>query len=135
MKKQVLRSSFLAGIFTLFLCLAGIKNHTLDDISKPYLGEYECKEAVFDNKDYLKDFSFIRLELKKGDEYILSFKTDGGEKKEVRGKYRYDKKRRTICFSDEDGNGIKREFPFENGKMHVNLSIGGKTLQLYFEQK
>ncbi len=119
----------------MLFCFGSLKNQTLPDMSKPYLGEYECKQATFSGRDYLQDFDFIRLELKKDESFILSFTEKAGKKHEVEGKYHYDKKKQTICFTIDEAEGFKREFPFQKGKMDINLSIAGKTLLLRFEQK
>ena len=64
MKKQVLKSSLLAGFCTLMLLFSGWREGKLTDVTKPYLGEYECKQATLGEKDCLKKFDYIRLELK-----------------------------------------------------------------------
>ena len=135
MKKGILKSSVLAGLLSLFMSFSSIKDSSLTDISKPYLGEYECKEAVFDGEDYLKNFSYIRLELKRNETFTLSYCDKEKRKDKVEGKYVYDEEAKTICLLSVNGEGIKRSFPFENGKINITLSIAKKMLILQFEQK
>ena len=132
MKKIKLKSSILAGLATLLLLFPNFKKGNLCDVTKPYLGEYECKQAQFGQIDCLKLFSYIRLELKKEGKFTLSYKELGGKKKEIDGEYDYDSKKETLTFVYE---GIKREFPLKKGKLSVFLPVNEKNLLLSFEQK
>ena len=133
MKKNVLKSSFLAGLCALIAGLSGIKDSKLTDITKPYLGEYECKNATFGGVDYLKNYRYIRLELKADETFVVSYREQNGMPKTVEGNYQYNKEKQTICF--QTGEGIKREFPLEKGTLYVTTSLAQKTLRIVFEQK
>ncbi len=133
MKKNIIKSSFLAGLISLLFSLSSVKDSTLPDIVKPYLGEYECKNVTFDGVNYLNGYDYIRLELKDDENFILSYAPKSGDKKTVEGKYSYDKESQTICF--QTGEGIKRKFPLEKGKIKVSFPIAQKMLVITFEQK
>ena len=60
-----LKYTFCAGLAALLIALPACGNGSLKDVTKPYLGQYECESATLGEKDYAQDFSFIRLELKK----------------------------------------------------------------------
>ena len=132
MKKRILRSSALAGLLSLSLLFPNFKKGDLPDVTKPYLGEYECKEVKLGEQDFLKLFSYIRLELKKEGKFSLCYKERGGKKKEIEGEYVYDPQQQTLNFLYE---GIQREFPLKEGKLSVFLPVNEKNLLLIFEQK
>lgn len=134
MKKQVLKSSVFAGILSLFLLFPGWKQQTLKEITKPYLGEYECKQATFDGEDYLKDFSYIRLELKAENMFELSYADKENHKGKTTGKYVYDPQRKVLTLESEKG-GIKKSFPLKDGEICITIFFGDKTLAMKFEQK
>jgi len=134
MKTIKLKSSLLAGIVALFLLFSG-KGSSLKDITKPYLGEYECTNATFNGEDYLDRFSYIRLLLEGDETYSLLFCEKGNERQQVKGNYTYDEKEKTITFSIEENSFLKRKFKLENGILNIVLPIGNKILLMQFEQK
>ena len=69
MKK--VKSSLLAGVVTLLLACSFGGKGDLKEISKPYLGVYECTEARVGEREYLDRFSKLDLELKENGEFIL----------------------------------------------------------------
>ena len=72
-----LKYSFCAGLAAMLFMLPACGNGSLKDITKPYLGEYECKNATLGERDYVEEFSFIRLELKRTTNlrYLIARKT------------------------------------------------------------
>ena len=124
----------LTTLVSLVTIFPGGKDGTLKDITKPYLGEYECKSAQFGEKDCLEKFSYIRLELKEDGEFVLDYKEREGKKKQVEGKYSYDAEKGILKFTDQIG-GFKREFPLNDGNLTIALPIAGRNLVLLFEQK
>ncbi len=132
--KTTLKTSLLAGIASLlFLCPAWKKNE-LTDISKPYLGSYECTEARLGSRDCLERFIDIRLELADEENFTLFYQEKGEARKTVKGKYRYDKARSVLVVTDEK-SGISREFPLEKGKITVFFPVGRKELVLQFTKQ
>ena len=135
MKNDKLKSSLLAGFATLLLLFPNYKNGSLTEVSKPYLGEYECKEARLGEEELLGDFSYIRLELLPNGKYTLRYCEKEGKKQELKGKYRYDENRETLTLYLMQGGVFKREFPLKKGKITATVPLGDKTLVLQFEQK
>ena len=129
-----MKSFILTCLLSLLTLFPNVKESKLEDISKPYLGEYECKSAQIGSMDCLEKFSYIRLELKDEENFTLHYKEKGEKKKQVDGKYVYDKEKKTIRFID-DGGVFKREFPLIDGKLIISMPVGGKCLMIEFEQK
>ncbi len=128
-----LKSSILAGLCA--LCMLG-KSSSLKDISKPYLGEYECKQATYGEKDYLENFTYIRMELQSGDRFVLSYCDKLTNKKnQVEGEFVYDEKTNTVTLQLGNDACIKRQFSLKDGVLLVVTTLGNKILQLRFEQK
>lgn len=133
-----MKTCLFAGLFSLLLTFPFISKITaqvLTDITKPYLGTYECRVATLDEKEYLQDFSYIRLELKKKNTFYLRYCTKDGAKKEKKGKYKYNKERHNITFYTSIFPFFKREFPLENGVIYITIPVGEKNLRLLFEQQ
>ena len=128
-----MKNLILAGLLSL-VALFPSKKGGLDDIAKPYLGEYECITAQIGEKDCLDKFTYIRLELKDEGEFVLDCKEREGKKRQIKGKYSYDKEKGVLTFTDQVG-GFKREFPLKKGSLTVSLPMAGKMLVLQFEQK
>ncbi len=138
MKRNRLKLSFIVGICLLlfiFPALVGWKSSSLKDITKLYLGTYECQEARLNEKDILHDFDYIRLELKKKGKCVLYYAPKEGAKKREEGNFTYDKKNKSITLQGDNFPFFKREFPLDKGELHITLPIGNRTLYLRFEQK
>ena len=134
MKRTVLKSSILAGISTFILAFSGIKQGSLTDITKPYTGVYECKSAMLGEKEYLEEFSYIRLELNADNTFSLYYCPKNGKAKEQTGQYRYNKEKETIQFSLGTNGELKREIPLKKGEMLFALPLGAKMLVMRFAQ-
>lgn len=129
-----MKGSIIGGLAALLSLFPGVKESKLEDMSKPYLGEYECKKAQFGTTDYLKRFNYVRLELKDEENFTLYYQEKGEKKKEVKGQYAYDEERKTLTLKGEEG-AIFRECTLEEGIFTLSFPIGGKILILQFEQK
>ena len=132
MDMKRLRSSLAAGLAALCIATSGIGKGELEDIAKPHLGVYECTEARMGDKDYLERFSYIHLELKADDRFVLYYCEKEGKKQVQKGWYNYDKGKGIVTLQ---GGGLKREFPLAEGIITAVIPIGGYTVQLKFEQK
>lgn len=130
-----LKYSFCAGLAALLLALPSCGNGSLKDITKPYLGEYECESARIGDRELTDEFSFIRLELKRGGEFTLYYSPKNGVKGEESGTYVYDEKEQTLCLTYENNGVFKRKFPLKNGEISVTLPIGSQTLSMKFTRK
>ncbi len=131
--KIKLKSSVLVGLCSLLLLFPTPKGE-LADIAKPYLGMYECTQAKLGSKDCLEKFTYLRLELKDEENFILSYQEKGGKQKQIKGRYAYDKQRGTLTLQDNKGS-FQREFPLQRGTLTVSLPVGNTILVLQFEQK
>ena len=134
MKNAKLKSSFLAGLTTLLFFLPSGKGGTLPDITKPYLGEYECKRATLGEKDLLDGFQYVRLELKADDTFVVFYKTENGETGKETGKYSFNREREEITLTLDKNRAYKRKFPLKKGVLTVDVAIGAQRLVLSFEQ-
>lgn len=133
MKTIRLKSSFLVGLCSLLLFFSQ-KSGDLKQITKPYLGTYECESATLGVKEYMQDFAYIRLELKKDNAFTIYYKTQDGKKGEESGTYCYDEKTETITFQSKDGT-LKREFPLKKGKLLITVPFASQALVMKFTQK
>ncbi len=115
--------------------ISAIKRSTLKDIAKPHLGVYECRQAQFGKEDLLTDYSRIELELKSETEFVVHYVKKNGEKHRMQGSYVYDKEKGSITMQLSNLQGIKREFPLQDGVLTITLPIFHRQLALTFEQK
>ena len=134
MKDGKIKSSIFAGLTALILCCTGLKQSSLTDIAKTHTGVYECKSATLGDKEYMEEFSYIRLELNLDDSFSLYYCVKDGKPREQSGKYAYDKQKNVVCLSLDKKSEIKREFPLEKGVLLITLPVGVKTLIMKFEQ-
>ena len=130
-----LKYSFCAALAAILFVLPACANGSLKDVTKPYLGEYECESATLGERDYTNDFSFIRLELKEKGDFNLYYQTKNGQKGEESGTYTYDEKEQTLTISYGELGVLKRKFPLINGEIFITLPIGSKTLSMKFTRK
>ena len=130
-----LKSSFFASLLSLLFFIPYFRLGTLPEITKPYLGTYECTQAKLNDVDYLDRFSYIQLELKEKGEFVLYYREKNGEKKQEKGKYLYDEEKQSVRFIGGVGGCFKREFPLKEGILTVHIRIGEKNLLLTFKQK
>ncbi len=129
--KVKLKTSMLAGLCAL-LSVGG----SLKDISKPYLGEYECKSATLGNREYADDFDFIRIELRGDERFVLSYREkDDRSTHTTEGIYEYDETNGTVLLKTREKGTMKRRFPLKDGVLLVTTMLGEKLLTLRFEQK
>lgn len=130
--KNKIRSSVFATLATLLFAFGNVKTDSLRQVTNPHLGTYTCQRAYYGSTDVLEGFSYIRLELKDKETYILSFCEKGGKKQEKSGRYTFNEEKRTLMLY-ADG-GIQRSFSLEKGVLTVDVPILGKMLYLQFKQ-
>ena len=135
MKRTKIKSGLLAGLLGLLFLTPAFKDEKLTDVVKPYLGVYECKEAVLGGEDLLARFSKLEIELKKNGACSVYYKEKGGKRKSLDGRYSYDEERETIRFQSDDFEFFKRDFPLKKGTLYITFPVGEKILRLEFEQK
>ena len=117
------------------VCFCCCANSQLKDITKPYLGEYECKSVTLGGRDMLDSFTSIKLYLQPDDTFLLSYKTKLEEVGQQKGTYSYNKEEGSIVFSSKENGGLQRAFPIKNGAMDIVVSIAGKQLHVQFIRK
>ena len=127
-----LRSSIAASVAALLFTFVGGLKGGLKDIAKPHLGMYECTEARMGDREYLDRFTYIHLELKADETFVLYYCEKDGKKRTQEGRYRYDKEKGAVTLI---GGGIEREFPLSEGVLLITFPLGGYTVRLKFEQK
>ncbi|MBQ3220952.1 MAG: hypothetical protein IJB34_03200 [Clostridia bacterium] len=135
MKRTIVKTPLLIGLLSLFLSLSAFRQGKLTDISKPYLGEYECISANLGAKDLSKDFSYIRLELLPDGSFCLRYCDKNGKHGEEYGAYRYDGEREEITFSLRDKIEYDRTCSLKNGEIHLNFTLGKQIFSVKFRQK
>ncbi len=131
----MIKTAILTLLCSMSMLFSGWKDNSLKDITKPYLGEYECTQALFGGEDYLNKLEYVNLTLEKENNFILTFSEKGKEKQTLKGLYEYNKDRETIILKSEDKDFFKREFPLKKGIIYITVGIGEKTLFLQFKQK
>ena len=135
MKTIKLKSSMLAGLCALCLLLAGWVQGGIKDIVKPYVGEYECKQATLGGMDCLDEFDYIKLELQRNGKFTLRFCEKSGKKNTIEGTYEYDDKTKSIIFKLDSALGGQRKFPVKDGILYITVPFGVCTLSMQFLQK
>lgn len=125
----------VAGIFACLLCFSSFRTGKLTDITKPYLGEYECISARVGERDCLEEFQSVTLELKPDGTFMLHCKEKNGDCKKLGGEYLYDEKRESITFTVNGERAFQREFPLKKGVITFFVPLGEKMAVFQFEQK
>ena len=129
--------SFVLGCVLFFSPMqaqAALPN-TLTEITRPYLGMYECKQLLMDGESKLEDFKSIKIELKSNGQMLLYFEDRKGQKGKASAEYEYDEKSQTITvYTSVGSQKLKRTFPLKNGELFVHLIYETRTVTLKFEQ-
>ena len=86
-------------------------------------------------KDCLKKFDYIRLELKVDGQFVLSYRENDGKKQAIKGTYEYDSKNECVQLKMGVGGIIHRNFPLKEGVIYITIPFKMKSLALQFEQK
>ena len=127
-----LNSPLLVGVLSLLALFSGGNMGELKELTKPYLGVYECTEARLSQQDFLTRFDKIELELKADETFTLYYCEKGGRVRKEYGRYQYDPERGTLTLI---GGVMKKEFPLQQGVLTLHFTIGKEPLILKFEQK
>lgn len=134
-KTVKIKTSLCSAIACLLFCFPSIKSGSIKDITKPYLGEYECKSATLGSQEYMQDFAYIKLELLSDNTFCLHYKTKDGQKGTQSGTYVYDQEQNTITFSLGEKEEFKRCFPLEKGALTLTFPVGTQTFRMEFQRK
>lgn len=124
--KIALAAFVLTGISVFSGCKAGEMTE-LKDISKPYVGEYKCRELRLGSEDMLEKFEFVKLDLKPGGKFTLTSSESSGKESEYDGEYEFTDE--GVFFYSDSGYGRERFlFPYEKGAVEMSLRLKGKLL-------
>jgi len=107
---------------------------TLKDLSRPYLGTYDCEYIRMGSEDLLKKFDYVTAELKPEGIFKIEFKDLRGVKGLYRGHYVFDESDGTIKIDESIfGKRVTKSFSAENGEIIANLLYGDKLLAIKFK--
>ena len=136
MRKKSFIAIFLTLISALFLLCACEKVEdmgSLQDFSKPYVGEYVCRKLSVGGEDFTERFDYVKLNLSYGGEYKLFYRDIEGMSGEYSGKYSVSPKEQEITLSSQAGlRTVTRTFPMKNGTICIDLNLEGKLLHAEF---
>lgn len=106
---------------------------TLSDLSKPYVGFYECDKVQLGGEDMTEQFDYIRLELDYGGDFSLTYRSTDGNEGGYQGTYETDTEAGEITLRAKTGLVSKSfTFPMEKGKIYVDYMLNGKLLHAVF---
>lgn len=136
-KRTIVKSALLASavIFVSLLfdvaSLGGLK-----EITRPYLGMYECERVLFGGEDKTEEFGPLKLELGPSGKAKLYYRCKNGEAGVSEAEYSYDASARTVTFYAEFmGRKAEKSFPLRDGKLQICLRYGGKMLVMDFVRR
>ncbi len=122
--------------FLCFFTFGGFKKDGgIKEIVKPYLGVYACEKARLDEKDFLRYFKKITIELKADETFFLTACPKLGRKMSAGGGYFYDQD--ADCFKLRAES--KRTLPegsmrTDKGKLYIQVRYGNKLLFAVFSR-
>lgn len=138
MKRKVFSIlAVLALYVTVFSACNSIHaNASIKTITRPYIAQYECTEARYGDTNLLDYYDYIKIIFLNKDEFELTFKPKGEEKKTYSGNYSVDPQTREL---EGDmgilGYNFKEKVKVENGKFVISKTLGEKELYIKFEIK
>lgn len=107
---------------------------SLESLSKPYTGVYECEKMLLSGEDVLDDFAYLRLELEYGGNFTLSYKKKDGSVSEWNGTYEMDTEENEITMSAMQGaKTLSRTYRVERGAILIDENFLGRTLFAEFK--
>ncbi len=116
----------LGGCFTLTGCDVATMS-TLQELSRPYVGEYRCEQLTVGGRDFLgkKD---LRLALEQDGTFELFFA--GKNRSEISGNYEVSEGGEQISFT---AGNHSRSFPIYDGAICIELPLGSRLLYAQFK--
>ena len=107
---------------------------SLESLSKPYTGVYECEKMLLSGEDVLTDFTYLRLELAYGGDFTLSYKRKDGAFFEWSGTYEMDTEENEITMSAKQGaKTLSRTYRMEHGTILIDENFLGRSLFAEFK--
>ena len=108
---------------------------SLEEITKPYMGVYECESLYFGGEDKKDIFEYFRIELKSKGELLLSYKLKKGRVEQIPLSYEYDFEEKTLRVYGQWGiMKVDKKFPVNKGEIAVSMNILGKLAVLKFSR-
>ena len=102
---------------------------SLKEISLPYAGEYFCERLTLGGRDVLPYFERAVLTLERDGSFSLTYKRAGGGEGGVSGTYRIDEAAGRIYLRVRGAEGeSERAFPYENGRIILEMTVLGRLL-------
>ena len=133
MRKILLLASACLSLFLLGGCDVS-EMGSLPELSKPYVGVYECEKLTLGGEEMLEKFEKIQLELEYKGDFTLSYLTLEGMEGEYEGEYE-------VSVDDEEiklamtSAGEEKQFylRMEKGEILFDYNLGGKLLHASFK--
>ena len=135
LKTVKMKTSLCSVIACLLFCFPSIKSGSIKDITKPYLGEYQCQSATLGEQDYMQNFAYIKIELLPDNTFNLHYKAKDGRQGAQSGTYAYDEEKKSITFSLGGKEEWKRCFPLDKGTLTLTFPVGTQTFCMQFQRK
>lgn len=118
------------------LCFSGCdvnKMSSLSDLSKPYVGVYECKTLTLGGRDLSGHYDKLYLTLKYDGEYTLVWRGVNGEEGKTAGKYLADGDAEEITlYAYSRHRALSYTFPMKKGVIAIRYNFGGRLLNAEF---
>ncbi len=102
---------------------------TLRELSRPYLGVYDCESLTYGGTERIGDFEYLRLALDYGGDFTVTYRMAAGASGSFEGTYTADPERGEITLSS---HGKSRTFPMRRGTIAVNGNFLGKLCYAEF---
>lgn len=133
MKKTIRLRSI--AILPFLLALINVASLTgLKEVSKPYLGTYECEYLRIGEENILDKFDYVRFELNPKGIYKIEFKDKNGVKGVYRGHYSFDEKNDLIVIDENIfGKRVSKSFSARSGEITTNVLYGDTLLSIKFK--
>lgn len=101
------------------------------DLSKPYVGEYQCEKLSLGGADMLGNFEYVRLNLEYDGKFTLSYRAENGPKGKFCGEYKFNEN--DVTFTADYGQICEtRTFPYKKGVLYIEYPFGGRLLHAEF---
>ena len=111
-------------------------NDSIKAITNPYIAQYECVDANYGGKDFLKDFDFIRVTFLNAKELEISYMYKGGKKHTFNANYTVDPTTREfVADIGILGMRFQQAAIIKDGKFTVSRRIFRKQMTMKFEMK
>lgn len=101
----------------------------LEDLSKPYLGVYECESMLLSGQDCSACLDYLRLELEDGGICTLSYRTETGREGSLTFPYTLDMGRSVFTIRYQN---VARSYPYADGSILIDENFGGTLLHAEF---